>query len=67
MKNVVMSWAEPGQFHIINVQRRMADWAFEKAQTWEDLLAAHEKWMQDYNAPAPEEGTHCVDPASIVC
>jgi hypothetical protein len=32
-----------------NVQRRMADWSFEKAQTWEDLLAAHEKWMRDYN------------------
>ncbi|MDQ6661920.1 MAG: DDE-type integrase/transposase/recombinase [Chloroflexota bacterium] len=31
------------------VQRRMADWSFEKAQTWEDLLAAHDKWMVDYN------------------
>jgi putative transposase len=31
------------------VQRRMADWSFEKAQTWEDLLAAHDKWMKDYN------------------
>lgn len=31
------------------VQRRMADWSFEKAQTWEDLLAAHNKWMTDYN------------------
>lgn len=37
------------QFHIINVQRHMADWSFEKAQTWEDLLAAHDKWMTDYN------------------
>ena len=37
------------QFHIIGVQRRMADWSFENAQTWEDLLAAHEKWMKDYN------------------
>jgi hypothetical protein len=37
------------QFHIIYVQRRMADWSFEKAHTWEDLLAAHEKWMNDYN------------------
>jgi putative transposase len=34
---------------MFNVQRRMADWSFEKAQTWEDLLAAHEKWMVDYN------------------
>ncbi len=31
------------------VQRRRADWSFEKAQTWEDLLAAHDKWMRDYN------------------
>ena len=31
------------------VQRRMADWNFAKAQTWDDLLAAHEKWMRDYN------------------
>src|SRR5947209_7781168 len=38
-----------GVFHIIGVQRRMADWSFEKAQTWEDLLAAHEKWHRDYN------------------
>jgi Integrase core domain len=34
---------------MFNVQRRMADWSFEKAYTWEDLLAAHEKWMNDYN------------------
>jgi hypothetical protein len=27
----------------------MADWSFEKAQTWEDLLAAQEKWHKDYN------------------
>jgi putative transposase len=38
-----------GVFHIINVQRRMADWYFETAQTWEDLVAAHEKWVRDYN------------------
>ncbi len=31
------------------VQRRMADWSFEKAHTWEDLLAAHDKWMREYN------------------
>jgi len=37
------------QFHIINAQRRLADWHFEKAQTWEDLLAAHEKWLLDFN------------------
>jgi hypothetical protein len=38
-----------GQFHIINAQRRLADWHFERAQTWEDLLAAHEKWLLDFN------------------
>ncbi len=32
-----------------NVQRRMADWYFEEAKTWEDLLATHEKWIRDYN------------------
>jgi hypothetical protein len=32
-----------------NVQRRLADWHFEKAQTWEDLLAAHEKCVLEYN------------------
>ncbi len=37
------------QFHIINVQRRMGDWYFETAKSWEDLVAAHEKWVLDYN------------------
>lgn len=32
-----------------NVQRRMADWYFETAKTWEDLVATHEKWLRDYN------------------
>lgn len=32
-----------------NVQRRMGDWYFETAQSWEDLVAAHEKWVLDYN------------------
>jgi len=27
----------------------MADWHFELAHTWEDLVAAHEKWLRDYN------------------
>ena len=27
----------------------MADWYFEEAKTYEDLLAAHEKWVRDYN------------------
>ncbi len=32
-----------------NVQRRLGDWHFEKAQSWEDLLAAHEKFVLEYN------------------
>jgi putative transposase len=32
-----------------NVQRRMADWYFEEAKTYEDLLATHEKWVRNYN------------------
>lgn len=55
---------------MFNVQRRMADWSFGKAQTWEDLLAAHEKWHRDYNFQKHmahekrEDGCH--SPASVL-
>src|SRR5207247_7507086 len=59
-----------GVFHIINAQRRLADWHFERAQTWEDLLAAHEKWLLDFNYQhhfAHEQRQDgCHTPASIV-
>jgi transposase InsO family protein len=32
-----------------NVQRRMADWQFAKATTWEGLLAVHDQWVADFN------------------
>lgn len=32
-----------------NVQRRMADWHFAKAETWAELLAVHDRWVADYN------------------
>jgi putative transposase len=32
-----------------NVQRRMADWHFAKAEGWPDLVAAHAKFVEDYN------------------
>jgi putative transposase len=32
-----------------NVQRRMGDWYFETAKSWDDLVAAHKKWVLDYN------------------
>lgn len=33
-----------------NVQRRMADWHFAKAITWEELVASHDRWVSDYSA-----------------
>lgn len=69
---IIWTWDDQReeQFHIINVQRRMADWSFEKAQTWDDLLAAHEKWMRDYNIQKHlahekrEDG--CQSPAAVL-
>ena len=33
-----------------NIQRRMADWHFGKAESWPELVAAHDAWVEDYNA-----------------
>ena len=35
---------------IFNIQRRMADHHFAKAQSWSELLEEHERWWTDYNA-----------------
>ena len=46
---------QPWQSYIetnFNVQRRMADWHFARAETWPELVAAHTKWMKDFNAQA---------------
>jgi hypothetical protein len=32
-----------------NVQRRMADQHFAKAEGWPELLAEHDRWVRDYN------------------
>jgi hypothetical protein len=32
-----------------NIQRRMADYHFAKAESWEDLVAEHDRWLEDYN------------------
>jgi putative transposase len=43
---------QPWQSYIettFNVQRRMADWHFAKAATWEELRRSHDRWMADYN------------------
>jgi putative transposase len=35
-----------------NVQRRMADWHFSRAESWPELVEAHERFVGDYNAQA---------------
>lgn len=32
-----------------NIQRRMADWNFAHATTWEELVASHDQWVTNYN------------------
>lgn len=32
-----------------NIQRRMADYFFAKAHSWEELVAAHDRWVEEYN------------------
>jgi hypothetical protein len=43
---------QPWQSYIetsFNVQRRMADWDFGQARSWEELGLAHERWRADFN------------------
>ncbi len=43
---------QPWQSYIettFNVQRRMADYHFAKAESWQELVEAHAKWVSDYN------------------
>jgi putative transposase len=35
-----------------NVQRRMADWHFARAESWPELVEAHGRFVEDYNAQA---------------
>lgn len=37
------------QFHIINIQRRLANYHWSKAETWEQAKAIHAQWMSDHN------------------
>jgi len=32
-----------------NVQRRMADWHFARATSWQELVAVHDRWLEDFN------------------
>jgi len=53
-----------------NAQRRLADWHFENAHSWEDLLAAHEKWLLDFNYQHHFAHEHredgCHSPAAVL-
>ncbi|MCA1837683.1 MAG: DDE-type integrase/transposase/recombinase, partial [Actinobacteria bacterium] len=43
---------KPWQSYIetsFNVQRRMADYHFSGAESWQELVEAHAKWVRDYN------------------
>ena len=43
---------QPWQSYIetaFNVQRRMADYFFTKAESWEELLEEHDLWLERYN------------------
>jgi len=43
---------QPGQSYIepnFNVQRRMADWHFAQAATWEELLHVHDDFVANFN------------------
>lgn len=35
-----------------NIQRRMADYHFARAESWEGLVAAHDRWVERYNTQA---------------
>ena len=37
---------------VFNIQRRMADWHFANAETWPELVAAHARWVEEYNSQA---------------
>lgn len=41
--------AEHFQFHIISIQRRLADHAFSNARTWPEMQQAHQTWWTNYN------------------
>jgi hypothetical protein len=50
---------QPWQSYIettFNIQRRMADWHFAQAESWEELQQAHAVWVADYNTQ--EHGVH---------
>src|SRR5215471_5778959 len=65
-----MSWAEPGQFHIINVMRRMSQVHFEQVTSWLGAKLAHERFVTDYNAQPHwahrKRDDHRLSPAEVL-
>jgi putative transposase len=53
-----------------NTVRKMADAKFARARSWEEMIATHRRWMQDYNTQRHwahekrEDGCH--SPASVL-
>src|SRR5215210_4201504 len=44
-----------------NIQRRMADYHFAKAESWEGLVAAHDRWVGRYNTQKHRAHEHRKD------
>jgi putative transposase len=44
-----------------NIQRRMADYHFAKAESWEGLVAAHDRWVGQYNTQKHRAHEHRKD------
>lgn len=52
IRKVEIEKGQPWQSYIetaFNVQRRIADHYFAKAEDWTELLGEHDRWMHDYN------------------
>jgi hypothetical protein len=48
-----IEWGKPWQSYVettFNIQRRMADWHFARARSWPELVAVHDRFVEDYNA-----------------
>jgi putative transposase len=53
MEKVEIEKGKPWQSFIettLNIQRKMADYHFGRAESWQELVDAHDRWVGDYNA-----------------
>jgi putative transposase len=52
IKKMEIDRRQPWQNYIettFNIQRRMADWDFGRATSWEELVLSHDQWVTNYN------------------